>query len=201
MILYIVPLCHTCTCTHVMQLSGMPAFVHPWINGMTEVVQFAAVSSISDILPTCAHTHTHTHTQFHANRLTGTYYTHTCTHTYIYNYIFTQSHSHSHSRIVYRTLLVISPFPCTMGSWASAVTGNGELSYIVQCLVAVLWYRRCCFGRKDYFGRWQCECVHFDVWWYLHHMCRLWYGRMPRPLHNTWSGTVQFVLCQGLGLK
>ena len=35
----VVPLCHTCACTRVLQLSGIPAFVHPWINGMTEVVQ------------------------------------------------------------------------------------------------------------------------------------------------------------------
>ena len=32
-----VPPCHTCTCTYVIQLSGIPALVRPWINGMTEV--------------------------------------------------------------------------------------------------------------------------------------------------------------------
>ena len=64
-ILYIMPLCHSCACTHVIQLSGIPAFVHPWINGMTEVVQFASVSSMSDILPTyiCTLAHTHNFTQ------------------------------------------------------------------------------------------------------------------------------------------
>ena len=41
----------------------MPAFVPPWINGMTEVVQFASVSSMTDSLPICAHLHTHNFTQ------------------------------------------------------------------------------------------------------------------------------------------
>ena len=48
-----------------MQLSGIPAFIHPWINGMTEVVQFASVSSMSDILPTYIYAHMHTHTISH----------------------------------------------------------------------------------------------------------------------------------------
>ena len=63
--MYIVPPCHTCTRTYVIQLSGIPAFVHPKINGMTEVVQFAAVSSMSDILPTCICTLAHTYTVLH----------------------------------------------------------------------------------------------------------------------------------------
>ena len=141
--MYVVPSCHTCACTYVIQLSGIPAFVHPWINGMTEVVQFASVSSMSNVLlwhfTYCTYAynyvymHTCTHAQFHTNRLTaGTYYTHLRTH------IHTQCHAPSHSKIVYSTLLVISPFPCTMRSWASAVVGGSAL--VEKVLSALNWF-------------------------------------------------------------
>ena len=117
-------LCHFAVHAHVLlyiiQLSGMPGFVRPWINGMTEVC--TCEQYMSDILPT--YICTLAHTQFHTNcRLTAsTYYTHTCAN------IYTQCHACSHSRKVHSTLLVISIFPCTMGSWASAVFGGSALA-------------------------------------------------------------------------
>ena len=80
--------------------------------------------------------HTCTHAQFHVNRLTaGTYYTHLRTH------IHTQCHAPSHSKIVYSTLLVISPFPCTMRSWASAVFGGSALVEKVLNALNCLMYQ------------------------------------------------------------
>ena len=91
------------------------------------------------------HTCTHTHWQ-------GTYFTHTCAREN------TQWHVHSHSRIVYSsyTLLVISPFPCTTGSWASAAFGGSA------CVGKMLFWQERLLWQIT---RWssQCECVHFDV--------------------------------------
>ena len=115
------PLCHTCACTYVIQLSDMPGLLCPWINGMTKVVQFASVSSMSDILPTYICTLAHTYTISHYNRLTADmYYTHTCA------YIYAQCNAPSHSRKVYSTLLIF-PFLCTMGSRVSAAFGGSAL--------------------------------------------------------------------------
>ena len=101
---------------------------------------------------TYAYMHTCTHTQFHTNRLTADmHYTHTCA------YIYTQCHAHSHSRIVNRTLLVISPFPCTMGSWVSAAFGGSALVGKMQ-----FWQGRLLWQLTRWSG--QCDCVHFGVW-------------------------------------
>ena len=125
---------------------------------------------MSDILPTCAHLHPHPHTHTHWQ---GTYYTHTCTHVHIY-IIHNVMYIHTVYRKVYSTLLVISPFPCTMGSWASAAFGGSAL--VGKML---FWQGKLLWQLTSYRWSGQCECAHFDV------RLSTSYVHITRPFHFT----------------
>ena len=114
-------LCHFAVHAHVLLLSSFLVCLDLSIHGLMVwlklYIQFASVSSMSDIVPT--YMHTCIHTQFHTNR--HVLYSHLCTHTH------KVIHFHTVQYIVYRTLLVIFPIPYTMVSWASAAFGGSVL--------------------------------------------------------------------------
>ena len=103
---------------------------------MTEVLQFASVSSMSDILHCiCTLAHTKSYRISHKHAASGMYYTHTRAHIYIHNVM--------HIHTVELCTEHYSSFPLSLAQWGAE---------LVQHLVAILWQERDCFGMEDYFG-------------------------------------------------